>query len=129
MATIQELADCWLQAKADETSANARRLEVEEEILKLLPAKEEGKTTTMISNSMRISTTGKVSFKADLPALQALTMTWPDVMRPIKTKVEQDESALRQIRAERQDLWRHIAPAITVKPAKTYVQIEVLDGV
>jgi hypothetical protein len=129
MPTIQELAATWLQAKADETTANARRLEAEEEILKLLPAKEEGKTTTPISNSTRISTTGKLSFKADVAALEALTMSWPEPMRPIKTKVEQDEPVLRQIRAERPDLWRHIATAITVKPAKVYVQIEVEDGV
>jgi hypothetical protein len=94
MPTIQELAATWLQAKADETAANARRLETEEEILKLLPAKEEGKTTTPISNSTRISTTGKLSFKADVAALQALTMSWPEPMRPIKTKVEQDEPVL-----------------------------------
>lgn len=129
MLTIQELAAIWLQAKADETAANARRLETEEEILKLLPAKEEGKITTRISNSTRISTTGKLSFKADVSALQALTMAWPEAMRPLKTKIEQDEPVLRQIRTERPDLWRHIAPAITVKPAKVYIQIEVQDGV
>ena len=50
-------------------------------------------------------------------------------MRPIKTKIEQDEPALRQIRAERPDLWRQLAVAVTVKPAKVYVQSEVSDGV
>ena len=129
MPTIQELAATWLQAKADETAANARRLETEEEILKLLPAKEEGKTTTPISNTTRISTTGKITFKSDIAALQALTMSWPETMRPLKTKIEQDEPALRQIRTERPDLWRQIATAITVKPAKVYIQIEVQDGV
>jgi hypothetical protein len=129
MPTIQELAATWLQAKADETAANARRLETEEEILKLLPAKEEGKTTTPISNTTRISTTGKITFKSDIAALQALTMSWPEAMRPLKTKIEQDEPVLRQIRTERPDLWRHIATAITVKPAKVYIQIEVSDGV
>jgi hypothetical protein len=129
MRTIQELAAIWLQAKADEAVANAWRLETEEEILKLLPAKEEGKTTTPISNTTRISTTGKLSFKADVAALQALTMSWPEAMRPIKIKVEQDEPALRQIRTERPDLWRQLAVAVTVKPAKVYIQIEVLDVV
>jgi len=129
MYTIQELAATWLQAKADETAANTRRLETEEEILKLLPAKEEGKTTTPISNTTRISTTGKITFKSDIAALQALTMSWPEAMRPLKTKIEQDEPVLRQIRTERPDLWRHIATAITVKPAKVYIQIEVSDGV
>jgi len=129
MSTIQELAATWLQAKADEAAANARRLEAEEQILKLLPAKEEGKTTTPISNTTRISTTGKLSFKADVDALQALTISWPEAMRPLKTKIEQDEPVLRQIRVERPDLWRHIASAITVKPAKVYIQIEVQDGV
>jgi len=129
MPTIQELAATWLQAKHDETAANARRLETEAEIIKLLPAKEEGKTTTPISNTTSISTTGKLSYKSDVAALEALTMSWPAAMRPLKTKIEQDEPVLRQIRAERPDLWRMIAPAITVKPAKVYVQVEVFDGV
>ena len=129
MPTIQELAATWLQAKAEETAANAKRLVTEKEILKLLPAKEEGKTTTPISNTTRISTTGKLSIKADVAALQSITVAWPEHIRPIKTKIEQDEPALRQIRLERPDLWRQIALAVTVKPAKTYIQIEVEDGV
>jgi hypothetical protein len=61
-------------------------------------------------------------YKADVERLLALTAAWPE--KPIKTKVEADESFLKTIRNDRPDLWRQIAPAISLKPAKTYITIE-----
>lgn len=126
---VEDLAGHWLKAKTDEANANARRLEVEDQLLKLMPAKEEGRISHTLTNGWKFSSTGKLSYKADIEKLKLLTMSWPADTRPIKTKIEADESILRQIRTEREDLWRSIAPAITVKPAKTYVTIEVPDGV
>jgi hypothetical protein len=71
---------------------------------------------------MKLKTTGKLTYKADVDRLLELTAAWPE--KPIKTKVEADESLLKAIRHDRPDLWRQIAPAITVKPAKTYIVIE-----
>jgi hypothetical protein len=126
---LVDLAGQWLAAKTDEARANATRLEIEELLLKQMPAKEEGRLSHTLTNGWKFSSTGKISYKADIPKLQLLTLSWPADTRPIKTKIEADEVILRQIRSERADLWRSIAPAITTKPAKTYVQIEVPDGV
>jgi hypothetical protein len=120
--TAEELAQHWLQAKRDEAAANARRVDIEQQILALFPAKEEGNSSTALENGMKLKTTGKLTYKADLDKLLALTAGWPE--KPVKTKVEADESLLKAIRTDRPDLWRQIAPAITVKPAKTYIVIE-----
>ena len=125
--TTQELAAAWLAAKRDEQAANARRLEIEADILKQCPAKEEGSTTTELANGWKVKSTGKLTYKADIDALLRLTESWPE--KPVKVKTEADESMLKAIRAERPDLWRAIAPAITVKPAKTALTVEVPDGV
>ena len=120
--TAEELAQHWLQAKRDEAAANERRVDIEQQILALFPAKEEGSSSTALENGMKLKTTGKLAYKADLDKLLALTAGWPE--KPVKTKVEADESLLKAIRTDRPDLWRQIAPAITVKPAKTYIVIE-----
>lgn len=120
--TAEKLAADWLLAKREELAATTRRLEIEEDLLKMLPHKEEGSATTTLSNGFRFKATGKLTYKADLDKLLALTAAWPD--KPVKTKVEADETVLKAIRAERPDLWRQIAPAITVKPAKTNIVIE-----
>ena len=127
--SVEDLAGHWLKAKTDEANANARRLEVEDQLLKLMPAKEEGRMSHTLNNGWKFSSTGKLSYKADIEKLKLLTMSWPAETRPIKTKIEADEVILRQIRTERADLWRVLASAVTCKPTKTYVTIEVPNGV
>jgi hypothetical protein len=122
MTTPEQLAGDWLAAKTAEQQAISRRLEVEKAILELLPAREEGSETTLLSNGLRVKTQGKLNYKADVERLLALTQAWPE--KPVKTKIEADESLLKAIRMDRPDLWRQIAPAITLKPAKTYITIE-----
>lgn len=127
--TPEELAEQWLRHKQAEAAASAQRALVEAEILKRFPAREEGSTTTHLPNGLRIRTTGKLIYKADLPKLQVLCESWDESVRPFKTKVELDDSMLKAIRTDRPDVWRVLAPAITTKPAKTYIVVENLDGV
>lgn len=122
MTTPEQLAADWLAAKRAEQEAVTRRVQLEEELLRVIPNKEEGRATTQLSNGLRIVATGKMNYKADVERLLALTAAWPE--KPVKTKVEADEAFLKSIRNDRPDLWRQIAPAITLKPAKTYLVIE-----
>lgn len=122
MKTPEELAGDWLAAKRAEQAAVATRLQIEQEILAAIPAKEEGSSTVILKNGLRLKSQGKLSYKADVDRLLVLTKDWPE--KPVKTKVEADETLLRAIRIDRPDLWRQIAPAIAVKPVKTYITIE-----
>ncbi len=122
MPTAEQLAGDWIAAKKAENEAINRRVQIEQEILKVLPPKEEGTQTTILTNGMRLKTQGKLTYKADIDRLLSLTSSWPE--KPVKTKIEADESLLKAIRTDRPDLWRQIAPAITLKPAKTYILIE-----
>lgn len=125
---VEALAEKWLAAKRREQEANAERLEIEKELLKHIAVEEEGSKTTQLANGARVKATGKMSYKADIPQLTALTAGWPEEARPLKTKIEADESLLKAIRHDRPDLWARIAPAITLKPAKTYIVVEHADG-
>jgi len=123
-AELEHLAERWLIVKDAEKQANAERLRIEDKILSLSPAKEEGSSSRTLTNGYKLTTTGKLSYKADLDKLLELTTNWPEGQKPVKTETKADEAALKFIRANRPDLWKRLAQAITVKPMKTSVTIE-----
>jgi hypothetical protein len=73
---------------------------------------------------VKITLTGKLTYKVDMAKLQALVASWPEDTRPIKTKVEADETKLKAIRAGAPKLWAQLATAVETKPAKTGVSIK-----
>lgn len=123
MEKIDELAIKWSIAKQKETAARDERVAVEEQILALHPAREEGSETFATPHGVKISLTGKLTYKADLDKLVAITANWPEEARPIKTEIKADESILKALREHSPDAWRQIAPAVTVTPAKTGVKV------
>jgi len=125
MATIKELTNEWLSAKADERLANIRRVTIEDAILQIVEHKEEGSMTTDIGDGIKITTTGKLSYKVDVQMLDKLTMDWEQTEKPLKVEVKADESKLKKIRRDNPTLWRQIAKAIEVRAQKTGVAIEI----
>ena len=125
---LEHLAERWLVVKDAEREANAERLRIEDKILALSPAKEEGASTRTLANGYKLKCTGKLSYKADLEKLITITKGWPIEYLPTKTEVKVDEAVLKHIRASRPDLWREIALAVTVKPMKTSVTIVETDN-
>jgi hypothetical protein len=124
MDLIDQLATEWAIAKEKEDAAKAERIDIEEKILKLHPAKEEGSESFSTPAGAKVVLTGRVTYKVDIDKLIALTGAWPDDVRPVKTKVEADETRLKAIRNESPKLWSQIAAAVETKPAKTGVSIK-----
>lgn len=124
MDAMDQLAVEWAAAKEREDDAKAERILVEEKILALHPAKPEGSESFSTPGGAKVTLTGKVTYKVDIDKLIALTGSWPDDVRPVRTKVEADETRLKAIRAESPKLWAQIAPAVETKPAKTGVSIK-----
>lgn len=125
MSTLKELTNEWLAAKADERLANIRRVTIEEAILKLVEHKEEGSMTTDAGDGIRVTTTGKLSYKVDVHKLDELTAAWTPDLKPLKVEVKADETKLKKIRRDNPALWKTIAGAVTVTPQKTGVSIEI----
>ena len=123
MDKIDELAIKWSIAKQKETAARDERVSIEEQILALHPAREEGSESFATPQGVKIQLTGKLTYKADLDKLLAITATWPEEARPIKTEIKADESILKALREHSPEAWLQIAPAITVTPAKTGVKV------
>ncbi|CAB4157814.1 hypothetical protein UFOVP686_44 [uncultured Caudovirales phage] len=125
MATVKELTNDWMAAKTDERLANLRRIAIEEQLVKLVSTKEEGSITTDIGDGIKVTTTGKLSYKVDRVTLDELTESWPEDIRPVRLELKVDETRLKKIRAEQPKLWSQIARAVEVKPQKTGVSIEI----
>ena len=123
-AELEHLAERWLTVKDAERQANAERLRIEDNILALSPAKEEGSSSLTLTNGYKLKMIGKLSYKTDLDALLEITADWPEEQKPVKTETKADEAALKFLRANRPDLWSRIAPAVTTKPMKTSITIE-----
>lgn len=126
---LEALATQWRVAKERETAANTERLAIEGQLIEQIEAKQEGRTTVLLDNGLKVIATNKLTYKADVDELERVSQSWPISLRPIKVKREADESALKQIRAERPDLWRVVATVVTVKPAKTHFTVEETSGV
>lgn len=119
-----ELAKQWREAKQREEAARNDRVAIEQQIIDLHPAKEEGAVTVHTAAGNNITLTGKLTYKVDIEKLTALTGSWPADIRPLKTKVEADETKLKALRNDVPKLWAEIAAAVETKPAKTGVAIK-----
>ena len=122
---LEQLVPMFIEAKRAEDEAKKKRVEIEERILAVAPAKEEGSTTTEAAG-FKVTTTGKLSYKADdLGALREVCRTWDASLVPIKTAHTLDDTGCKYLRANRPELWAQIARVVTVTPAKTAVKVGV----
>ena len=109
---LDQLATEWRRAKEREEAARNDRVATEQKIIELHPAKEEGALTIHTALGSSITLVGKVTYKVDIDKLTALTGSWPVDIRPIKTKIEADETKLKALRSDVPELWAKIADAI-----------------
>jgi hypothetical protein len=125
---LAQLADAWVQAKHAEAQANAHRVAIEEEIIAITGAKDEGRETHT-AGTYKIVVIGKLTYKADITEIETLSRNFPDNLKVLKTTIAIDEPKLKKLREFRPDLYKRLSPALTVKPAKTGIQIESRDNV
>lgn len=125
--SIDKLANEWRSAKQREDQARLERIEIEQKIIDISTPKEEGAVTIYTPLGNNITLVGKVTYKCNVEALVALTSSWPEDIKPIKHKVEADETKLKALRADVPKLWAQISSAIETKPAKTGVSIKFAD--
>ena len=122
--TMDALVEQWIAAKRDEDAANARRAQIEQQMCELQPPKEEGATTVEVGG-YKVTLTGKLTYKADMPMLLELVQKLPEDRRPVKQETKLDETGAKYLRSKEPALWAIIAPAIEVKPAKVGVRVGV----
>ncbi|AFS52942.1 hypothetical protein [Leptospirillum ferriphilum] len=127
-AVIDELAFAWTQAKAEESAANRRRLEIEEKILQLLEKKEEGSVTEK-TNYYKVTATYKINRMVDSNIAISLAdeLTQDQYQRIFRWKADVDTKELRFLMENKPETYSVIARAVTAKPAKPTLKIEEIE--
>lgn len=120
--SLDDLAGAWLLAKSEEQAANARRQDIEQQIVALTGQKL-GATTTK-TDQFKIVVTGKESIKMDWEKWEAIKAEVPGTLHPIKTKSEVDEKGVRWIKEHEPEIYAKLP--ITVAPAKTGVEVSTI---
>lgn len=123
--SIESLVEDLVAAKAEENNANKKRVALEEQLIARLGKREEGSQTHQLANGVKVTITGKLSYKADMSLLVQLASALPENMRPIKIEPKLDETGCKYLRNNEPDAWMKIAPAITTKEAKASVEVKV----
>jgi hypothetical protein len=122
--TIDQLVDQLIGAKSAERNATAQRVAIEEQIIAQLGKRDEGSQTHELISGMKVTITGKLSYKADMEKLQAICAKLPPEMRPIKTETKLDETGAKYLRNNEPQIWAKLAAAITLKDAKPSIEIK-----
>lgn len=123
--TIEQLAQQLVAAEAAENAANKARVAIEKQIVSMIGAREEGSATTELANGLKLTVTGKMTYKADMLLLTSLCQSLPEAMRPIKHEIKLDETGAKYLRNNEPEVWAQIAPAITITQSKTAVSVKV----
>ena len=121
---LNALAIEWSRAKAAETEANARRLELEAKIAELVGTREEG-VITLETELFKVKTTGKLTRTVNTEALQEhWELLSPELQKVFTWKASLDTKQLRALESMREDLIPQLANYVITKPAKTSVSVE-----
>lgn len=123
MNDLNKLVADLIAAKSVEAAARAKRIALEEAIIAVVGAKEEGAQTHAVGD-YRVTVTGKLSYSADIALLVNLAERLPLDRRPIKQVTQLDEAGARWLRKNAPQEWAIVAAAIEIKPAKTALTIK-----
>ena len=120
MSTLYDLCMRLTEAKAAEEITKAHRIAVEEEIIALCGAKEEGSQTHK-AMEFSVEITGVINRKMDWDKWEEVKASIPEALRPIKLKPELDVTGVKYLKANEPEIYALLP--ITATPGKTGVKV------
>lgn len=123
---IQRAAADWMDAKEFEERANAARIEAEQRLCGLLTLQTEG-TTKACAGVYRVTVTTKLNRALDVEKLADLDKKIPAAIlrRLVDYKPTLNLRELRYVEQNEPEHYKAFSQALTVKPAKPSVKVEV----
>ena len=109
------------KAKKLEASAREKRVQIEQQLIEAIGAKEEG-ATTQAGNFFKVTTTGKLTRKLDVKAFNQIAGQLGE-HAPVKTTVSLDVRKLKTLAVDEPVLFSMMLDVIETKPAKTSVTV------
>lgn len=122
--SLEKLCADWLKAKSVETASAALRVDIETQILAITGHKEEG-ANTVNEGAFKLTISGKLTRKMDWDKWETIKSQIPELMRPVKSKLELDEKGVKYLKLNEPEIYALLP--IEVKPAKTSVSIEMKE--
>jgi hypothetical protein len=125
---LKDVCADWLNAKQEETLANARRIALETELIALTGKPDEGAQTIDESN-FKIKLEQKINRKLDSKKWALVVDQIPETLRPV-TIVEEykiEAKGVRWLKDNEPGYYKLLCSAMEEKPAKTSVKIEVKE--
>ena len=125
MKTLQELAIDLYDAKDAENAAKANRIEIEEQILALVPCADAGSATVQ-AGKLKVTVRKGISFSADVPAMVEDLGT-AELLPLLPTIVvrEFNEKAYLQLEKDDPELFKKVSQYVTSKPKKPVVTLKI----
>jgi len=121
--SLDELATLWRQTKAAEEQHRKDRVGLEEAMLHIVSAKEEGSETTK-TDHYKITTTARMIRSMDWKKWDTVKDSVAENLRPVKMKPELDVTGCKYLADNEPDVWRVVAQCITTKPGKVGFKVE-----
>jgi hypothetical protein len=122
---LKTLAEQLLAAKESEHAARAARQLIEDKIVALTGLKDYGQKTVPIPGA-KVIVKPNFSYSLDKEAWDAIAPTFPQSLLPYRVKREPNESRIRTIKQNHPDLYARLATALTMKPIRPTVEIELI---
>lgn len=127
---IDQAAFRLMAAKAAEQRAAAERIAAEEALARLLPQKDEG-TVSEKTDQFKVAVTYGLRRTVDEAALDAVRKELPPALfaRLFRFKPEVSVRELKYVQNNEPELYAITAQAITARPGKPSVRVELVDAV
>jgi hypothetical protein len=124
---LEQLAARLLAVKKAERAATAERIRVEQEIINLTGLPDEG-SKTQDAGRYKVTITQRINRSLDDRAWALVADKFPDAVKPVMfvPVAKIDPVGVRWLRQNKPDLFRFLATALTEKPAKPAVVVEVV---
>lgn len=120
---LMGLLTARITAKRAEDAAIARRRDIDEQIVSLLPAKKEGSVTEKVNDELKITATFQVTRKADDAAIKRDWATLPDAVKAAFPASH--DVAVKELKALTGGDAATAAKYFTSKPGSTSLKLEV----
>jgi len=117
-----ELSRAWLEAKAAEDAAKARRIEIEEALAAKLGVKTEGAQTHDLGE-FKVTITGVLNRTLDKEVWESIKDKLPPDIRPVTYEPNLDVVGVKWLQEHQPGEYKILAQALTVKPGKTSVKV------
>lgn len=126
----QALVEQYLSAKAHLATAKKILDEAEKALIENFGVKEEGTFSVTVADKYKVATTGKINRTISGPIWDEVKREIPEPLaeRLVQYKPSLNLRELRYVELNEPEWFAKVAKAITSKPAKASVKVDVLEG-